>query len=96
MKRTVFLTLVVVFGNIFAFAASAEQEKNKLYVFPEKKEWKNLDTPQKRKKTLQIPANVLSQISTEELLDVCFDYPYLKDIAEKKLNKKIFIKSSTF
>lgn len=79
MKRTVFLTLVVVFGNIFAFAASAEQEKNKLYVFPEKKEWKNLDTPQKRKKALQIPANVLSQISTEELLDVCFDYPYLLD-----------------
>ena len=79
MKRTVFLTLVIVLGNIFTFATPTEQEKNKLYVFPEKKEWKNLDTPQKRKKALQIPANVLSQISTEELLDVCFDYPYLLD-----------------
>ena len=79
MKKIAFLTFVVVFGNIFTFATPTEQEKNKLYTFPEKKEWKNLDTPQKRKKALQIPANVLSQISTEELLDVCFDYPYLLD-----------------
>lgn len=64
--------------------------------FPKKKEWKNLDTPQKRKEALQVPVNVLSQISTGELLDACFDYPYLKDIAEQKLNKKIFIKSLTF
>ena len=79
MKKIAFLTFVVVFGNIFTFATPTEQEKNKLYVFPEKKEWKNLDTPQKRKEALQIPVNVLSQISTEELLDVCFDYPYLLD-----------------
>ena len=79
MKKIAFLTLAIVLGNIFTFATPTEQEKNKLYVFPEKKEWKNLDTPQKRKKALQIPANVLSQISTEELLDVCFDYPYLLD-----------------
>ena len=72
MKKIAFLTFVVVFGNIFTFATPTEQEKNKLYVFPEKKEWKNLDTPQKRKEALQIPVNVLSQISTEELLDVCF------------------------
>ena len=45
MKKIAFLTFVVVFGNIFTFATPTEQEKNKLYVFPEKKEWKNLDTP---------------------------------------------------
>lgn len=88
MKKIAFLTFVVVFGNIFTFATPTEQEKNKLYVFPEKKEWKNLDTPQKRKEALQIPVNVLSQISTEELLDVCFDYPYL--LAAQKDVKKQF------
>ena len=63
MKRTVFLTLVIVLGNIFTFAIPTEQKENKLYVFPPQKEWKHLDTLEQRKEVLQIPANVLSQIS---------------------------------
>ena len=42
--------------------------------------WKEFKTPQERIAALQIPDNSLSLISTEDLLLICLDFPYLSDV----------------
>lgn len=43
-------------------------------------EWKALSVSE-RKKRLQIPDNLLGTIRTEDLIEVCLDYPYASDFA---------------
>lgn len=42
--------------------------------------WKEFKTPKERIAALQIPDNSLSLISTEDLLFICLDFPYLSDV----------------
>jgi len=56
---------------------------NDVYEFPLKrgsKEWKQFETIKERIDALQIPNIVLSNISTEGLLETCLSFPYLTDI----------------
>ena len=47
---------------------------------PNSKEWNSYKSVKDRAKALEISQNILSQISTGELLDICLRYPYLVDI----------------
>lgn len=49
-------------------------------ISPGTKEWKGYKNANDRKKVLQIPEEYLKDISTQELLDVCLEYPYLVDL----------------
>jgi hypothetical protein len=54
-----------------------------MYDFPFKpgcKEWEQFESIEKRIAALQIPDAILYRIPTENLLDVCLDFPYLTDI----------------
>lgn len=42
--------------------------------------WKEFKTPQDRIAALQIPKNILAKISTEDLLLICLDFPYMSDV----------------
>lgn len=42
--------------------------------------WDEFKTPQDRISALQIPEKTLALISTEDLLFICLDYPYLSDV----------------
>ena len=56
---------------------------NDVYEFPIKqgsKEWKKFESVKERVTALQIPDNILSNISTEGLLETCLNFPYLIDI----------------
>ncbi len=62
--------------------AYGQYEKD-VYVYPIKqgdREWKNLASIDSRIKVLQIPTDVLVNISTEGLLETCLNFPYLTDI----------------
>ena len=53
------------------------------YEFPDisgMSDWKRPGIIQERKEALQIPENVLANISTAGLLETCLEYPYLIDI----------------
>ncbi|MBR6286671.1 MAG: hypothetical protein IKR18_06760 [Bacteroidaceae bacterium] len=53
------------------------------FVFPfsaSDNKWKEFKTVRERKEALQIPETTLKQISTENLLEVCMDYPYIIDM----------------
>ena len=41
--------------------------------------WKSYKNTDERLAALQIPQNVLNEISTENLINVCFEFPYLFD-----------------
>lgn len=42
--------------------------------------WKELQSNEEKVRVCQIPENILSKLSTKELLDVCLAYPLLQDI----------------
>lgn len=46
-------------------------------ITPNTSEWREYKTTADRLKALQIPEGLLSLISTEELIDVCLDFPYI-------------------
>lgn len=47
---------------------------------PGEDEWEKMYSVQERIASLQIPESLLPKISTERLLDICLDYPYLLDV----------------
>ncbi|MGV8139196.1 MAG: hypothetical protein AB2L20_28715 [Mangrovibacterium sp.] len=54
-----------------------------VYKFPFKqgsKEWTQLESVEKRIAALQIPDSIVTEISTEGLLETCLEFPYLTDI----------------
>jgi hypothetical protein len=42
--------------------------------------WKMYNNPHDRIKALQIPQDILSELPTDSLLNICLDFPYLSDI----------------
>ena len=77
MKRLFILVSFVCIGSQVTYS-----QKNDAYVFlikPKSDEWKQL-TIFERKASLQIPDDVLANISTEGLLETCLDFPYLFEI----------------
>jgi hypothetical protein len=42
--------------------------------------WKEYNSANSRKAALQIPEDILKDLSTKDLIDVCIDYPYLFDM----------------
>ena len=75
----IFVFTIMACLNLWANGTN-QDKKQILYTFPLKKEWKSLDTPDKRKEMLQIPSVMLPKIPTEELMDICLDYPFLIEL----------------
>ena len=65
--------------GLFCFLSISSYGQAK-YTFPPREEWEHLRTPFERKKALQIPQEELSKIPTNDLIDICMDYPYITDI----------------
>ena len=76
-------TIVFIFAlAMCAFTANCKtsDDVNTSFKFPFSQgdaKWKGFKTPQERIAALQIPDNSLSLISTEDLLLICLDFPYL-------------------
>lgn len=73
MKKIIFLILAVMLFNI-----TTAQDKSSTYnwsVKPGTPKWKELKSYDERLAALQIPVNILSNMSTENLLEMCLNYP---------------------
>ena len=67
---------------LFSYAANA-QEKKTVWDYPIKpgmEEWKLFESNEDMVKSCQIPEKVLSSLPTEELMELCLQYPLLYDI----------------
>ena len=75
-----------IFYLLFLFCCSLilrAQSIDKAYEFPIKpgtKAWENLKNHAEKVNACQIPDSILELISTEELIDICLDYPLFPDI----------------
>ncbi|MCR5239858.1 MAG: hypothetical protein K6E15_06795 [Prevotella sp.] len=79
--KVIILFLTVLFSQV-TFAQ--EKRIDKFYSFPIKvgdEQWRKLGNTHERISALQIPIIQLDGLTTEELLDVCLDYPYLTSMA---------------
>lgn len=76
MVLSMFLSLVSV-------CSFSQKVNNADFTYPLKPgdcRWEKMNSVEERIESLQIPQNILSKISTERLLDICLDYPYLLDV----------------
>jgi hypothetical protein len=73
--------LFLIFSTTILFCYS--QNKEILWDYPIKpstNEWKSLDSSQEMIEACQIPTEILSNLSTARLADLCLNYPLLGDI----------------
>ena len=73
----------VIFCLIFMAAPLAMLAQNVSFEYPFKPgdaKWKSYETNQERKAALQIPTIILDELSTQQLLDICLEYPYLLEV----------------
>lgn len=76
----IYIFLVLLMTGLFAYSQTTIPDQ---YDFPIKQgsiEWELIGSVEKRIVALQIPEDILSQISTEGLLETCLAFPYLTDI----------------
>jgi len=77
MKQLIFILMVLISFSVIA------QEKKLVWDYPVKRgtvEWKKLKSNEEKVNICQIPENILSSLSTENLTDICLQYPLLYDI----------------
>ena len=70
----IFITCIFFLGH---------SQNSSFYTFPFKMgdtKWKQYESANERKKALLIPDSILKNIPTDNLLDLCIQYPYLFDI----------------
>ena len=76
MKKNVFL----IFSIISCVINAQEIEKNEIWDFPVKPgsaEWASFTTSQQMLDACQIPPEILEELSTKELAEICMNYPFL-------------------
>lgn len=77
-----FLQFIILLICCFTTGAQATNNEKTSFRYPFSqgdKKWKEFKNPQDRIVALQIPEDVLTKISTEELISCCLDFPYLSD-----------------
>lgn len=78
MKKLLFAILCLFFSQ--SYGQVTTDTKYRYSISPRTKEWNSYKNANDRKVVLQIPEDVLQNVSTQELLDICLEYPYLVDI----------------
>jgi len=80
MKKIFCVICILIINGLYVYS---QMKANDAYEFPIKqgtKEWGQFETVEKRIAALQIPSAVLTNISTEGLLETCLAFPYLTDM----------------
>ncbi|MDR3338689.1 MAG: hypothetical protein LBT25_01095 [Candidatus Symbiothrix sp.] len=75
--------LLIIFGFFTVSFATMAQEKKVAWDYPVKpgtEEWKKFESNEAMVNACQIPEKVLSSISTNDLVEICLQYPLLYDI----------------
>ena len=79
MKKYIILVLL----SMVVVCSFSQKVSNSEFQFPIKPgdgKWEKMNSVKDRIDALQMPATTLASISTEKLLDICLDFPYLLDV----------------
>ncbi len=69
--------------SLVSVCSYSQKVSNTDFAYPIKpgdNKWENMNSVEERIASLQIPEYILPKISTERLLDICLEYPYLLDV----------------
>ena len=76
------LMITIISLSFVSFAAMA-QEKKTVWDYPVKpgtEEWKKFTSNEEMVNACQIPEKILSTLSTEDLMELCLQYPLIYDV----------------
>jgi hypothetical protein len=82
MKYKILIPIVLSWVTC-ALSAQVITEKKVIWDYPIKpgmEEWKKFESNEEMVKACQIPEKILTSLSTEELMDICLQYPLLYDV----------------
>lgn len=77
MKKLYGVIYIVFIAELLAYSQSKTTDAYIFSIQPQTEKWNSFKTIEERIAALQIPADILSEISTEGLLETCLYYPYL-------------------
>ncbi len=75
--------LLIILFSMVGVCTFSQKVSSTDFTYPMKPgddKWEKMSSVEERIASLQIPENILTEISTERLLDICLDYPYLLDV----------------
>lgn len=81
--KNLFLTIGIAL-TAFGLQANAQETNPEKWDYPTKpgsEEWKSFNSVTEMRAACQIPNEVLTQMNTKELLELCLNYPMIDDIA---------------
>lgn len=81
--KNLFLTIGIAL-TAFGLQANAQETNPEKWDYPTKpgsEEWKSFNSVTEMRAACQIPNEVLTQMNTKELLELCLNYPMINDIA---------------
>ena len=67
-------------NGLFIYSQTKIKDVYEFPIKPGTEEWSKFETIEERIAALQIPDDVLANISTEGLLETCLEFPYLTDV----------------
>lgn len=80
-NRRVVSAIILLLVSLLAFAQNNKEVTFDYPIKPGTKEWCKYESTLDRVKALQIPQYILTGLSTETLLDICLDYPFLIELS---------------
>ena len=78
MKNYIILMLLSMV-SVCSFSQKISDSEFEFPIKPGDGKWEKFNSVKERIATLQMPETTLASISTENLLDICLDFPYLLD-----------------
>lgn len=81
MNKKIMSVMMLLVASLMAYGQNNKEVTFDYPIKPGTKEWCKYESTLDRVKALQIPQLILTGLSTETLLDVCLDYPFLIELS---------------
>ena len=81
MNKKIMSVMMLLVASLMAYGQNNKEVTFDYPIKPGTKEWCKFESTLDRVKALQIPQLTLTGLSTETLLDVCLDYPFLIELS---------------
>lgn len=80
MNKKIMSVMMLLVASLMVFGHENKEISFNYPIMPGTKEWSEYNSTLDRIRVLQIPESTLKKLSTESLLDICLDYPFLIEV----------------
>ena len=80
MNKKIKSVMMLLVASLMVFGHENKEISFNYPIMPGTKEWSEYNSTLDRIRVLQIPESTLKKLSTESLLDICLDYPFLIEV----------------